>query len=312
MLELLRDLTEIQSQSGGEDELRGFLKDFISDLGHKTKIDSAGNLIVKGKSDLWFITHLDTVEKLSEFRFDGEFAYGTGVADAKASIASILFAIEKLEELNLNFAFTVDEEEGGKGSECLSKSYVGRAVVMEPTEKRIAVKQLGSADIVLKVFGESAHGSYWNSRKNAIERAFEVILELKKSYKFSVQQIKGGGDIYAIPDYCEARLSFVFDFDDSINFLESDIKNKNVKFEILDMYEPISLDSIDELERYVSEKTVMQSWTDAYNFKKSGWKVTVWGPGELEICHTKKERIRIRDIIECGEIIVRINREVSE
>jgi len=312
MLELLRDLAEIQSQSGREEELRGFLKDFISDLGHKTKIDSAGNLIVEGDSDLWFITHLDTVEKLSEFRFDGEFAYGTGVADAKASIASILLAIEKLEELNLNFAFTVDEEESGKGSEFLSKNHVGRAVVMEPTEKRIAVKQLGSADIVLKVSGESAHGSYWNSKKNAIERTIEIILELKKSYKFSVQHIKGGSDIYAIPDYCEARLSFVFDFDDGFNFIERDIKSTNAEFEILDMYEPIILDQIEELEKHVSERTVMQSWTDAYNFKKNGWKVTVWGPGELESCHTKKERIRIRDIVECGEIIVRINREVNE
>ena len=310
MLKILEEIVRINSASGNEGELKNYVSDWFEELGFRTKTDNAGNLVVRGNSDFWFVTHLDTVPVMSEFRVEGEYAYGTGVADAKGSIAAILLAVEGMDELNVSLAFLVDEEEGGSGSKYFARNYSGRAVVMEPTEMKIAKKQLGSAEVILRFKGVSAHGAYWNGGVNAIELAIKEILRLKESYKFSIQEISGGSELYAIPDSCRVRLSFIFDFDDNFETLREVIESLPAEFEVLEFYEPIECDEIPEIERHVRDKTVMVSWTDAYNLKKAGWKVTIWGPGNLEECHTDRERVKIADIKRCAEIIRRVNEEV--
>ncbi|WP_456370162.1 M20/M25/M40 family metallo-hydrolase [Geoglobus sp.] len=310
MLKILEDLVRIESPSGREEELKGYVSDRIEEFGFTTKTDNAGNLVVRGISDLWFVTHLDTVPSISSFRVDGEYAYGTGVADAKGSIAAMLHALERAEELNVNMAFLVDEEEGGTGSKYFARNYSGRAVVMEPTEMRVAERQLGSAEIVLTFKGVSAHGAFWDSGVNAIELAMREVFRLKERYRFSVQEISGGSDLYAIPDSCRVRLSFIFDFEDDFEALRSTVESLPAEFEVLEFYEPIECDRIAEIERHVGEKTVMVSWTDAYNLKKAGWKVTIWGPGSLVDCHTDRERVRIADVKRCADIILQVNEEV--
>ncbi len=305
MLQLLKELVEIKSVSGFEEELRNYLKEKISDLGFKSKIDKAGNVIVEGSSDLWFVTHMDTIPIKAEFRHDSKFAYGTGVCDAKGSIAAILSAMSEIEELNLNFAFFVDEEEGGTGSKHFSQNYIGRAVVMEPTDLKIATIQFGSAEVILKFKGESVHGAYWDKGVNAIDEAIKFVNKLKGKQNFSIQMIKGGGEEYRIPDECEVRLSFIFD--KKISKEEFCRIFEGLEYRITEFYEIIECDRIEELERFVKEKTVMLSWTDAYNLKMNGWKVTIWGPGSLIDCHTEREKIKISDLYKTSEIILKIN-----
>ncbi|HEA83905.1 MAG TPA: acetylornithine deacetylase, partial [Thermodesulfobacterium geofontis] len=50
----------------------------------------------------------------------------------------------------------------------------------------------------------------------------------------------------------------------------------------------------------------MKSWTDALNLKER-FDVVVWGPGELPLCHTKEEKIRIEDIKKTIEVLIRLN-----
>ncbi len=308
MLKLLKELVSIKSISGFESEIRDYIKGKIKEIGFKAKTDDIGNLIIEGSSDLWFVTHMDTVPIKSEFRYDNEFAYGTGVCDAKGCIAAIIDSLSKMDELRLNFAFFVDEEEGGTGSEHFSKKYLGRAVVMEPTDMKIAEKQFGSAEVILRFKGDAVHGAYWDKGLNAIDEAFKFAMRLKKSgLKFSIQKIEGGGDEYLIPDECVMRLSFIFDEGIEKDEFVKNFEVENLKFEISEFYEPIECDSVKELEMFVREKTVMISWTDAYNLKKNGWIVTIWGPGELINCHTAKERVRIGDIERAAEIISKVN-----
>ncbi len=310
MLDILRDLVSIPSPSGNEDELRDYIEDFLEKTGFCPKIDKAGNLSIRGKSDLWFVTHLDTVERLTEFRVDGDFVYGTGVADAKGSIAAMLLALLNFSDLGVNYAFLVDEEEGGSGSKYFAQKFSGKAVIMEPTELKTAFKQLGSAEVILKFYGKSVHGAYFDRGENAVEKAIYEILQLKKKYSFSVQEFRGGGNLYAVPDRCTVRLSFIFDSETDIEGMIGDLESLNAEFEFFDLYEPVELDTIEEIERYSRGRVVMHSWTDAYHFKKNGWMVTVWGPGDLVDCHTERERISIREIQEASKIIESINNEV--
>lgn len=310
MIEIFEKIANMNSLSGFEDELRSYVAELIKGYGFKPEVDEVGNLYLTGTSDLWFVTHLDTVVRKAEFRLDGEYAYGTGVADAKGSIMAIILAIQSLDKLGLNFAFLVDEEEGGSGSRHFSEKFSGRAVVMEPTNLTIAEKQLGSAEVFMKFCGKSVHGSYWNGGENAIEKSIDAIMKLKGKYRFSVQEIKGGSSLYAIPEFCEVRLSFIFDFDDDLSSIREEILGIDAEVRLSEFYEPIYCDEIPEIEKYAEGKSVMQSWTDAYNFKKNGWKVTIWGPGELLDCHTDRERIKLEDIEKAGEVIAKINEEV--
>ena len=309
MLKLLRELVEIESVSGFEGEVRNYIRERIKDFGFKSKVDEVGNVVVEGSSDLWFVTHMDTVPIKAEFRHDGEFAYGTGVCDAKGSIAAILDALGRIEELKLNFAFFVDEEEGGTGSKHFSQRYKGRAVVMEPTDLKIATVQFGSAEVTLNFKGISVHGAYWDKGVNAIEEAIKFVNGLKGRLNFSVQMIRGGSEEYRIPDECEMRLSFIFDREiDREEFVKV---FEGFDYNVTEFYEPIKCDGIEELERFVKEKTIMVSWTDAYNLKKSGWKVTIWGPGSLIDCHTEREKVRIADLHKASEIILKVNEIVE-
>ena len=310
MLDILRELVEIESPSGNEEKVKEYVKDYLNDAGFKARTDEAGNLFLRGESDLWFVTHLDTVEKISDFRFDEEFAYGTGVADAKGSIAAILHAITSFDDLGINLAFLVDEEEGGSGSKLFAKEFSGRAVVMEPTELKTASKQLGSAEVILKFEGRAVHGAYFEKGTNAVEKAIDEISKLKAKYTFSIQEFAGGCNLYAVPDRCRVRLSFIFDSEVGIDSVKDDLSMLDAEFEFFDFYEPIECDTIEEIERYSKGRIVMRSWTDAYHFKKCGWKVTVWGPGNLEECHTEREKISIKEIQEASKIIESINREV--
>ncbi len=313
MLKLLKELVSIKSISGFESEIREYIEEKVDEIGFKAKADDVGNLIIEGSSDLWFVTHMDTVPIKSEFRYDGEFAYGTGVCDAKGCIAAIIDSLTKIDELRLNFAFFVDEEEGGTGSEHFSKNYLGRAVVMEPTDMKIAERQFGSAEVILRFKGDAAHGAYWDKGLNAIDEAIKFAMELRKrGFKFSIQKIEGGSDEYLIPDDCAMRLSFVFDERIEKDVFVKNFDKENLEFEISEFYEPIECDRIKELEMFVKDKTVMISWTDAYNLKKNGWTVTIWGPGELINCHTAKEKVRIKDIERASEIISRVNDAVEE
>ena len=51
----------------------------------------------------------------------------------------------------------------------------------------------------------------------------------------------------------------------------------------------------------------MRSWTDAINFREAGWDVVVFGPGELHLCHTERERIKIDDILKAKDVLVALN-----
>ncbi len=310
MLDILRELVSIESPSGREDELRDYIMDFLRDSGFLPKVDITGNLVLEGKSDLWFVTHLDTVEPISEFRVDGGYAYGTGVADAKGSIAAMLSALKNFDDLNVGFAFLVDEEEGGSGSKHFSENFSGRAIVMETTELKTDERQLGSAEVIIKFRGKSVHGAYWDKGENAVEKAIEGISKLRQKYSFSIQEFSGGGNLYAVPDKCRVRLSFIFNSDVDFNVIKRDLESINGEFEFFDFYEPIECDIIQEIDRYSKGRVVMHSWTDAYHFKKNGWKVTIWGPGDLIDCHTEREKISLKEIQEASRIIERVNREV--
>lgn len=319
MIMLLKKLVEIESPSGNEEEIKNFIEDFLESNGYEI-VKGDYFISTKSKSELIVSTHLDTTAVKAPFSTDGVYAYGTGVCDAKASIAAILEAAEK--GVDFTIAFFCDEEESGKGSKEFAEKwkYGKMAVVMEPTNLKIASRHCGNLDLTVEVKGVQSHGSLPEMGVNAIERAFEMINELKKRFKATPLKINGGSDDYVVPDYCRVELDVVIEpevkLEDALKEIEflktyGDYKVSNA-YEGFESKEVAKL--LEQAMRAAGinvEYTVMPSWTDALNLK-SKYDVVVWGPGELHLCHTVREKVRLKDIEIARDVLIKLNEVIKQ
>jgi len=311
---LIKRLAEIESPSGKEGEIKEFVKSYLEDLGYGI-VEGDMYIATDSKSDVVVATHLDTLPVKAPFRTDGVYAYGTGVCDSKASIAAMLKAAES--GLDYTLAFFCDEEEGGSGSREFVEAWRwGKmAVVMEPTDLKIASKHYGSFDLNVRVFGKSCHGSMPEKGLNAIERACRLISELKRRVMATPLKIEGGSEEYVIPSECSIKFDVLLKPESKLEDCIAELKflRDYGDFEISDAYEGFESGEIAALLEKAVEKagiepshTEIRSWTDALNLKDR-FDTVVWGPGELQYCHTEDERVKLEDIEKAKNVLVALN-----
>jgi succinyl-diaminopimelate desuccinylase len=148
-----------------------------------------------GKEPVTIYAHMDVVpveEKWTEDPFGAEVKdgkiYGRGTADMKGSIASILTAVEAMDEAGIepNYDLIVclctDEEIGGyPGIWHLAKhGYVkGHMLCMEGSQEPMTwLGSAGSVDVTVTVTGESCHSGMNFLGINAIDAMIPVLNEL--------------------------------------------------------------------------------------------------------------------------------------
>ncbi len=319
-LHLLKELCAIPSPSKKEDNLLFYISQYLESAGYSPLVHD-GNLIIESESGFYITTHLDSVRERAKFYFDGEFAYGTGVCDAKGSIVAILLSLLRIKNLNFGVALLSDEEDGGTGSKKFSMRYKPRmAVVMEPTSLRIANVHFGNVEVEIVTRTPEAHGSVHNG-ENAVEKCLELFENIKRSVaiKPNILRMEGGDEEYVIPSRCRLVLDFVvpegFEASkivDQISDIVSSVDDAGVK--VLELCEPFRSLEVDRiLAKSLSSSGItvefseMRSWTDGVNLKAVGCDVVVWGPGELELCHTSNERIEISEILKASRALIELN-----
>jgi len=321
---LLKDLVNIESPSGKEEKIVEYVSKYLEKTGVNFVVDDFGILIGEN-IDLLVAAHLDTVSPKSSFHFDGEYIYGTGCCDDKASVAAILASLRNISELRYSIALFKDEEEGGTGSKRFIQKYKPKmAIIMEPTSLKIASTHYGSLEVVLKAMGVSAHGAYPHMGINAIELCIDVFKKISENkwITASLQMLKGGSDEFVIPDYCEARIEVFFPPEisskDIVTYITK-ITPYYIFLEFTDVYDGTYSKTVHKtLEAALikaglnAEYTTMPSWTDALNLSAVGADVVVWGPGELHLCHTRKERIRLKEVLDAANVLVALNDVLKE
>lgn len=316
---MLGELVSIPSPPGGERSLAQHIATALKKLGYRAELVE-GNLLLNPEAEFWVATHMDTLGVSSEFRISRGYAFGAGVCDAKAGIAAMLLALERIERLRMGFALLVEEETTGRGSALVVELFKPRrCVVLEPTSLRIAREQYGGVELSFRVTGEAAHAALPREGSNAIERAFELLEKLRElPAEVTPLRIEGGSDLYAVPESCTLVVDVIFPPGvglEEVRRRAIEIGRAYGSVEVVEEEEAFTLEGgaarlLEEALRRLRlepRNGSMPSWCDASNFKKAGWDVVVFGPGELELCHTPRERVRLEEVVLTSRVIEELN-----
>ncbi len=345
--ELMR-LLNIPSTSGEEKVVQLYLELRAESLGFQTMRQAVDqdrwNLIINPheKPELLILSHVDTVPAILQgedcpIKREGNIIRGRGAADAKGCVVSILEMLRKTTgdgwdwpNIPVTIALTVDEENGGMGSEVLAEGIQAKAAInLEPTELAVCPAQGGTFEATVVFSGTAAHGDVPEDGDNAISKALHLISTFKTlpwigdthpllgQAGYNVQWIEGGSQHLVVPNGCEFELDLRVlpghDIEKSIAQFQALCQQHGATVEITDVSPPFELGNSHWLVKKVltaCEGVVtpqiagMPSWTDAENLVSEGTPCVVVGPGRLGDCHSARENIDIQDIKKMSQILI--------
>src|SRR6266487_639233 len=193
--------------------------------------------------NLILTTHMDTIEANDQYTRDPWGAqiengqlYGVGVADAKAQIASFIYAAYALYKLGINLAghltlaFVVDEETGAcspYGTQYLLNQGIldgDAAIIGEPGNNILAIGHRGLYRFRIRIMGEATHTGLraWEQGRQGRNAIFDMVRLAQALSEHPLPQtdsaafpgrksvltfptlIRGGDGINIVPDSCEA------------------------------------------------------------------------------------------------------------
>jgi len=224
---------------GREKACSEYLGRLLENAGFETHLDQFAeertNLVARmrgsgSRTPICFTGHLDTIPLGASPRtrdpfkgeVEGDKIYGRGASDMKGGLAAMILAGLHLAELSRGKAdftliFTGGEETGCQGAYHLAglESLLGKAgalVVGEPTSNFPFIGHKGALWLNARATGVAAHGSMPEQGINAIYKAADALMKLRKfdfqvpphallgSPTLNVGTIKGGTSINAVPD----------------------------------------------------------------------------------------------------------------
>lgn len=136
---LLKDMVEIYSPTGQEEELVNFLVGWAGDNGLRARKDEVGNLVAhlgpgEEGSGVLLVGHVDTVPGRIPVRVEDNVLYGRGSVDAKGPMASFLQAALASGRENVTVIGVVEEEGDSKGAKYIVDKYDPEFIVVgEPS-----------------------------------------------------------------------------------------------------------------------------------------------------------------------------------
>jgi len=202
LAELTAQLVAIESVNpalvpggSGEREIATFVAEWCTERGLEVEVlgDQRPSVIATrrgtgGGRSLLLNAHLDTVgtagmEAPFAPRVEDGRLYGRGSYDMKGALAAILVAVAEAPDLAGDLVVTAvaDEELASMGTEAvLEQVTADAAIVVEPTELRVAVAHRGFVGFEIETTGVAAHGSRPDLGVDAIAAMGPVLVALKQ------------------------------------------------------------------------------------------------------------------------------------
>ncbi len=233
LFELFREMVDIYSPSGKEEELAGFLAQYISAHGLRVELqpvdETRNNLLVTNSATVdcttLFLGHIDTVpaydyENYDFAERDGE-CHGLGTADMKSGCAAMLEAFIVLHERgklpdNVMLALVVGEEESGDGTQALLETHrFSNALVAEPTNLMPCLSHYGYIEMLVRAFGYRRHAAMSGRETNAIRAMLHLLLNIEDRIEqnepetvLNIRDLHSSESGFAVPDRCAASVDF--------------------------------------------------------------------------------------------------------
>ncbi len=338
---LLCDLVDIDSVTGNEQGVILFLEDRLQRMGASITRYPMGegryNLlgsIGSGRPIVCLNAHADTMppsgQSVPRSVREKGIVRGLGSCDDKASIASMLLALQSLARLELrgrvDLLVSIDEEVSSNGVRtCVQNGYrCDFAIVGEPTGLAPVIAHSGLVFLDLIAKGTGGHGSSPWTGKNAIVSMFELYRDLDGLVsKFPVHALVGrpstnlgtisGGDATnRIPDRCHAtvdvRVMPGMSVSDAIERMRRLVEGRDGEFKVYKRGDPMESDRASRLLDAVldCESEVLgapmpprgfRGWTEADPFRNLlGADTLVLGPGEIAHAHSPNEFIELAQV----------------
>ena len=177
----------------GEREIGAFVAGWCGEHGLEVEVlgDERPSVVATnrgsgGGRSLLLNGHLDTVgvagmEEPFEPRVEGGRLFGRGAYDMKGALAAILLAAESATGLrgDVIVALVADEELASIGTEAVvERVRADGAIVVEPTDLRVAIAHRGFVGFELETAGVAAHGSRPDLGVDAIAKMGPILVAL--------------------------------------------------------------------------------------------------------------------------------------
>jgi len=216
----------------GEREIASFVADWCRDHGLdvETLGDERPSVVATrrgsgGGRSLLLNGHLDTVgvvgmEAPFEPRIEDGRLYGRGAYDMKGALAAVLLAATEATGLRGDVIVTLvaDEELGSIGTEAvIDRVRADAAIVVEPTDLRVAIAHRGFVGFEIETSGVAAHGSRPDLGIDAIAKMGPIVVALAEldrqleagsrhpllgSGSLHTSLIEGGQELSSFPASC--------------------------------------------------------------------------------------------------------------
>ncbi len=269
-------------------------------------------ILIKGRPDIFFSTHLDTVPGNVGYKYENGKIYGRGACDAKGQIITQLWAVEELIKNGLTqygLLFVVGEETDNIGARTAIESKLVQGALLlngEPTDCHFVSSSWGIIEVILSSKGEARHSSITEAR-SAIKYLCEDIISLlainDKKILLNVGTIKGGIASNIIADSAVANICVRFSGEVSqiVTLIKNHINSSSI----------IVKDMVPEFKFHVPTFSDIKSkevffCSDAPLFQKKFDKIMLFGPGSIKYAHADDEHMDITDIHKAKNIICNV------
>lgn len=227
---LLHRLIDIYSPSGKEEQILGFLYEYLRRRNlpvKKQEVDERRyNLVVAPPETdihLALVGHLDTVTAfdLDHYQSErvGDTVEGLGAADMKGGCAAMVEAYVSLWEqghssLPVALVLVVGEEEEGDGAQALVRDFqFDWAVIGEPTDLKPCLSCYGYLEMHLSSRGKRMHASLARQTRHPVETLLRLILTVTRHVDekhpelvYNIRDLSSTGTGFAVPEFCESWL----------------------------------------------------------------------------------------------------------
>lgn len=308
---LTRALVDIESTTGQEQRVAGFIAQTLRDAGwhvdEQPLSDGRFNVIARvGQPRVVLSTHFDCVPPFFSSRVDGDRLYGRGACDAKGILASQLVAADHARaagRTDVGLLFVAGEERGSDGAKAANEWPVrGQWLINgEPTEGRLGVATKGVYRARLTTAGRAAHSSLPHLGESAIDKLLDALMKARQvqwpadivigETNYSIGLISGGVAPNVISPSASAELMFrtVGDYTRVRDDLQQAVGALASVEDVL-VVPPVRLHVLDGFD------TAVFAYTTDVPFLTNWGTPLLYGPGSITVAHTDAESIGIDEL----------------